>query len=118
MLFSLSLFTALPKGHPFCFLAGWTEHLDFSNYVKDKWSFLGNMSTSLGSFSHNLKDWSKTVYGHITSRKRLLTKELAKIQCLMDFSGSNPLALVELCLHQELETVLHHEEILWKQKAR
>lgn len=100
LLFALNLSVTLPRGRPFRFLVGWTEHPDFGNFVKDNWSFSGNMSVCLRSFSHNLKDWNKDVYGYITSRKRLLTKELAKIQRIMDFSGSNSLAPIELHLRQ------------------
>ncbi|KAL1165083.1 hypothetical protein V6Z11_A06G108100 [Gossypium hirsutum] len=69
-------------------------------------------------FTRELMDWNKMVYRHITTRKRSLIKELTKIQKFMDFSGSNRLAKVKLKTRQELETVLCHEELLWKQKAR
>lgn len=36
----------------------------------------------------------------------------------MDISGTNLLATHEMELRQELEDVLRHEEILWKQKAK
>lgn len=70
----------LPKERPFRFLDGWIEHPGFSNFVKENSGFTGNMSSTLGELSRNLKDWNKSVYGHITSRKKLLIKELSKIQ--------------------------------------
>ncbi|XP_017613545.1 uncharacterized protein LOC108458650 [Gossypium arboreum] len=74
----------LPKGRPFHFLAGWVEHPNFGNFVKDKWAYSGDMSNSLSMFTRDLKNWNKTV---------------------------------ELKIQQELDNILRHEEILWKQKA-
>lgn len=108
----------LLKRRPFRFLAGWIEHLDFGNFVKEKRGFTGDMMATFGDFSRDFKEWNKSVNGHITSRKRLLTKKLAKIQRIIDFTGSNRLAQVEMRIQKELENVLYHEELLWKQKAR
>ncbi|KAK5824615.1 hypothetical protein PVK06_019396 [Gossypium arboreum] len=36
----------------------------------------------------------------------------------MDYSSSHHLDQVDLSLCQELESVLHHEELFWKQKVR
>ncbi|KAK5810944.1 hypothetical protein PVK06_026261 [Gossypium arboreum] len=47
---------ALPRGRPFGFLAGWAEHPDFDNFMKDQWDFQGNMSASLDKITGNLKD--------------------------------------------------------------
>ncbi|KAA3474394.1 putative Transposon TX1 [Gossypium australe] len=69
------------------------------------------MSKSIGKLTHELKDWTKYVYGYITTRKRDLIKRIANIQRKRDLS-------VDLSLCQELEDALHHEELLWKQKAR
>ncbi|KAL1127560.1 hypothetical protein V6Z11_A13G186900 [Gossypium hirsutum] len=88
LLLSLNLKIILPRGRPF------------------------------SNLSRNFKDWNKTVYGHITCRKKFLVKELSKTQKIIDFFGSNCLAQVELKIRQELENVLHHEELLWRQKAR
>ncbi|KAG8493637.1 hypothetical protein CXB51_011699 [Gossypium anomalum] len=98
-------------------LAGWVKHPDFGNFVKDKWGFSSNMTDTLTTFTHDLKEWNKSIYDHITSRKKLLVKELTKIQRIMDFSSSNCLAQVELKIRQELENVLRYEELIWKQKA-
>ncbi|KAL1174946.1 hypothetical protein V6Z11_A04G051900 [Gossypium hirsutum] len=64
-------------------------------FVEDNWDFSGDISNSLSMFTRELKDWNKTIYDR-----------------------SNRLAQVELKIRQELETVLRHEELLWKQKAR
>ncbi|KAA3469999.1 Endonuclease/exonuclease/phosphatase [Gossypium australe] len=82
------------------------------------WSFTGDMADSLSKLTLNLKEWNKQVYGQITTKKRHIVRKIANIQNRMDLSSSNRLAQVDLILRQELENVLHHEELLWKQKAR
>ncbi|KAA3468183.1 Interactor of constitutive active ROPs 2 [Gossypium australe] len=42
----------------------------------------------------------------------------AMIQRNMNFSQSDPLFHLELKTREELESVLYHEELLWKQKVR
>ncbi|KAH1031752.1 hypothetical protein J1N35_043926 [Gossypium stocksii] len=117
LLLSLNLEKMLPRGRPFRFLAGWVEHPDFGKLVDDNWGYSSDMSDTLSTLSRGLKDWNKSIYGHITSRKKFLVKELTRIQKLIDFLGSNRLAKVELKIRQELENILRHEELLWKQKA-
>ncbi|KAA3484931.1 Retrovirus-related Pol polyprotein LINE-1 [Gossypium australe] len=58
------------------------------------------------------------MYGHITARKKNLIHKLAGLQKAMNFSGFNRLAKCELEVREELENVLYHEEMLWKQKSR
>ncbi|MFQ6620222.1 hypothetical protein Gotur_000757 [Gossypium turneri] len=69
LLFSLKPMILLPRGRPFRFLAKGVEHPNFSNFVRDKWFFNGNMAESLNKFSLNVKDWNKNVYGHISTQK-------------------------------------------------
>ncbi|KAK5793330.1 hypothetical protein PVK06_034473 [Gossypium arboreum] len=76
------------------------------------------MSASLDKITRNLKDWNKNTYGHITTRKRNLIHKLLTIQKKMDLLDTNHLAPIEMEIRHELENVLHHEELLWKQKAR
>ncbi|KAL1156476.1 hypothetical protein V6Z11_A08G094900 [Gossypium hirsutum] len=106
LLFSLNSKVYLPNGRPFRFLAGWVEHPDFGDFVKDKWDFSGDMSISLSMFTRDFKNWNTTIYGHITSHKRSLIKELTTIQKIMDFSGSNWLAqnldLLRIWLSEEV----------------
>lgn len=90
-------------------MAGWTEHLDFEGFLKEKWVYSGNMSDSLGKVTQDLKGWNKHVYGNITACKRDLYKKITNIQRKRDFSSSLHLNQVDLSLCQELEGVLHHE---------
>ncbi|KAH1065076.1 hypothetical protein J1N35_030063 [Gossypium stocksii] len=78
------------KGKPFRFLVGWTKDANFKELVFDKWR----------------------------SQKRKLLRSLGNIQKAMDWSSSSRLAEVEIEIYDELETILNHEELLWRQKAR
>ncbi|KAK5802899.1 hypothetical protein PVK06_030528 [Gossypium arboreum] len=118
LLLNQNLEVFLPRGRLFRFLAGWIEHPAFDDFINDKWDFTRDMADSLSKLTLNLKEWNKQVYGHITSKKRHLVHKIANVQSKMDVSGSNQFAQEDLSLRQELENVPHHEELLWKQKAR
>lgn len=69
----------LPNGRPFWFLFGWVEHPEFGNFVGVNWKFSVDMFATLDNFTSILKEWNKSVYGHITTRKRSLIKNLNDI---------------------------------------
>ncbi|KAA3459207.1 reverse transcriptase [Gossypium australe] len=108
----------LAQGRPFRFLAGWTKHNNFSTFVKEKWNYGGNMADSLNNFTSHVKDWNKNVYGFLGSRKRQLLRSLNNIQKALYHTDSSFLAKQEMEVRDELENVLNHEELLWRQKAR
>ncbi|KAA3482036.1 RNA-directed DNA polymerase (Reverse transcriptase) [Gossypium australe] len=106
------------EGRPFRFLAGWTLHNNFSNLVKGKWEFKGNMTDSLNKFIASVKDWNRDVYGFLGNRKRKLMRALNNIQKTLEISTSNHLIRKEREMRDELENVLDHKDLLWRQKAR
>ncbi|KAG8480634.1 hypothetical protein CXB51_025228 [Gossypium anomalum] len=82
------------QGRPFRFLASWVEHSTFSDFVKKNWKDSANMST------------------------RVLTNKLHNIEIEHSKRNSAFLSQVEIEVREDLENVLYHEEILWRQKAR
>lgn len=58
------------------------------------------------------------MYGHIGVRKKFLLNRLMVIHSALERSNSEKLRDIELQVREELESVLHHEELLWKQKSR
>ncbi|KAK5842069.1 hypothetical protein PVK06_004397 [Gossypium arboreum] len=100
------------KGRPFRFLAGWTQHQDFSTMISNLWEHNGDMSSTLEKFTLGLKEWNKNIYGHIGTRKREIMQKLKKIQHTLEKTNSVVLFQKEIELRKELEKVLNHEEIL------
>ncbi|KAH1091031.1 hypothetical protein J1N35_018288 [Gossypium stocksii] len=92
------------------------EHLDraisFSDFVKENWRAYASMSTVHSEFTDQVKRWNKDVYGYIAICKKLLTKKLHSIEIKRDRSNSAYLSQVEMEIREDLENVLHHEEIL------
>ncbi|KAH1039540.1 hypothetical protein J1N35_041283 [Gossypium stocksii] len=99
---------------PFRFLAGWLHHKNFPDFVKNNWSFNGNLVSTIEEFTDKVKEWNKGVYGHISQRKSQLLHKPAKIHHALDLSRSKYLFQQEILVRNELEDVLHHEEMLWK----
>ncbi|KAA3488942.1 reverse transcriptase [Gossypium australe] len=76
------------------------------------------MIVSLSELTSHVKAWNKSVYGFLGTHKRNLLKSLGTIQKAMDQSSSRSLATLEMEVRDELESVLNHEDLLWRQKAR
>lgn len=108
----------MDSGRLFRFLAGWTLHNTFPNFVKEKWNLSGNMAVSLSEFTSFVKIWNKNVYGFLGTHKRLLKRELCNIQKAFEHFPSSHLAKKEMDIRDELENVLEHEDLLWRQKTR
>ncbi|KAL1067721.1 hypothetical protein V6Z11_D12G149600, partial [Gossypium hirsutum] len=87
---------SLLQGRPFRFLAGWTKHSDFSNLVKERWNFTGNMIESLNDFTFFAKEWNMNIYGFLGTRKRNLMRSLNNIQKPLEQYSSTYLAEKEL----------------------
>ncbi|KAA3452514.1 reverse transcriptase like protein [Gossypium australe] len=90
-------------------------HPGFENFDGDNWKFSRDLSDALSKFTNNLKEWNKSIYGHITMQKENLINKLGDIQRRMDIYGSNQLAQDKMKVRQELQNVLHHEDLIWKQ---
>ncbi|KAA3485757.1 reverse transcriptase [Gossypium australe] len=118
ILFKTSPEISVARGRPFRFLAGWTKHANFKDLVSNKWRYSGNMAESLSNFTSYVKDWNRYTYGYIGTRKKQLMKSLGTIQKALDQSNSRRLANLEMEVRDELESVLNHEDLLWRQKAR
>ncbi|KAH1131559.1 hypothetical protein J1N35_002937 [Gossypium stocksii] len=97
---------------------GWTKHTNFKELVVNMWRFSGNMADALSDFTLHIKDWNRSVYSFISMRKRQLLRSLANIQKDMELSNSMRLVNLEIEVRDELKSVLNHEELLWRQKAR
>ncbi|KAA3462705.1 hypothetical protein EPI10_029167 [Gossypium australe] len=68
------------------------------------------MYSSLNQLTANLKVWNKNVNGHIGVRKQKLMKSLSSIQMKLEEH-------IQMSIREELENVLSHGVLLWKQKS-
>ncbi|KAH1056673.1 hypothetical protein J1N35_034738 [Gossypium stocksii] len=57
------------------------------------------------------------IYGHIGTRRKKLVNTLTDLQKEMERATSVHLAQREEKVREELESVLYHEELLWKKKS-
>lgn len=80
--------------------------------MKDLWDFSESLLDSLEKLVESLKEWNKSIYSHIISQKKNLMHKFTTIRKQMHFSSSNHLAPLEMEIRQDLEKILHHEEIL------
>ncbi|TYJ04417.1 hypothetical protein E1A91_A12G090900v1, partial [Gossypium mustelinum] len=109
---------SLPKGRSFRFFIGWTNHANFKELVSSKWRYSGNIADFLSDFTSHVKDWNRSVYEFLGTCKRYIMRSLSNIQKAMDCSSSSRMVDLEMEVRNELENVLNHEELLWRQKAR
>ncbi|KAA3474251.1 putative Transposon TX1 [Gossypium australe] len=95
---------------PFRFLVSWQTHPKFRNVVAKPWRFYRS--------TQQIKDWNKTVFGNIFSRKRRVLRKLDRAQERLERCCLERLKQKEMEIYLEIEQVLHQEELLWFQKSR
>ncbi|GMI91175.1 hypothetical protein like AT1G43760 [Hibiscus trionum] len=76
------------------------------------------MTGTILHFIHAAQEWNNMVFGFIGARKRRIMARLRGIQRALSVRTSRFLMNLEADLLLELEVVLDHEELLWKQKSR
>ncbi|KAA3479952.1 reverse transcriptase [Gossypium australe] len=86
------------QGRPFRFLVGWRGIIT---------------SPVLSKESAN---WNRDVYGFLGNRKRRLLSSLNATQKALEHNASTHLAKKEKEIRDELENVLDHEDLLWRQR--
>ncbi|KAK8631406.1 hypothetical protein V6N13_028194 [Hibiscus sabdariffa] len=103
---------------PFRYFLGWLSHDDFPRMVADNWDSDKSMCQTIRSFIVAADVWNKTVFGYLGSKKRIIMARLRGIQQALSCHPSSFLASLETTLLIELEHLLDHEELLWRQKSR
>ncbi|KAK8708562.1 hypothetical protein V6N13_059600 [Hibiscus sabdariffa] len=102
---------------PFRYLSGWSSHIDFDRMVADNWSPSSSLSETITSFTKVADVWNKTIYGYIGSKKRVVMARLRGVQKALCAKSSRFFINLESELIMELENILDHEELLWRQKS-
>ncbi|XP_016750407.1 uncharacterized protein [Gossypium hirsutum] len=85
------------------------EAVGFSNAIWIGWR---------DSVNVEIKSWNKEVYGHIFTRKKIMSCKLENIEIEHNRTNSDYPKQVDMDIREELENELHHEKVLWQQKAR
>ncbi|XP_028800322.1 uncharacterized protein LOC114755607 [Neltuma alba] len=87
--------------------------------VKENWNANSNWNENVDSFTKEIIDWSKNVFGHIGKKKSILMGRLEGISpSISNTSISSSLEQLQKKLWLELEKVIIQAELLWAQKAK
>ncbi|XP_019177850.1 PREDICTED: uncharacterized protein LOC109173044 [Ipomoea nil] len=102
----------------FRFNAAWCSHPDYQNCVLRNWNPKVDLDHNLKALTKQLGEWNKQVFGNIHQRKRCVLARLSGVQrCLAIQQRANLISL-DRKLRQELNEILHQEELLWFQRSR
>ncbi|KAL4378500.1 hypothetical protein GQ457_02G023050 [Hibiscus cannabinus] len=102
----------------FKYFSGWNLHPDFKRFVEANWNSALPITEVIEAFSTVASDWNTNVFGLIGSNKRVILAGLKGVQRCLDQHRTTRMLKVELKLLQKLDTILEHEELMWKHKAR
>ncbi|KAK8649546.1 hypothetical protein V6N13_130273 [Hibiscus sabdariffa] len=102
----------------FRYFTGCSKHEDFARMVDDSWYPSSSVTGTILHFIHAAQEWNNKVFGYIGARKHMIMVPLRGIQRALSTRTSRYLKNMEIELLIELESVLDHEEPIWKQKSR
>ena len=110
------------KPRPFRFEWMWTTHPDCDSLIHESWSTttrLGSHAFCLKSKTDRMKEkfkiWNKTTFGQVEREIEQQTNQLKQIQ---EKIQSVEDVLIEKILRDNLENLLHREQVIWAQKAK
>ncbi|KAK8708187.1 hypothetical protein V6N13_059232 [Hibiscus sabdariffa] len=101
----------------FKYFAGWSKHQDFKRMVATNWDSSRLVSESIKVFRSSAFSWNREVFCSIGKNKRKIMARLRGVQRCLDQRRTKGLLKLEQKLLTELESLLDHEEQLWKQKS-
>ncbi|KAK8636045.1 hypothetical protein V6N13_004755 [Hibiscus sabdariffa] len=102
----------------FKYFVGWSKHHDFKRMVTANWDSSRPLSDTIQSFTAAASSWNMEVFSSIGKNKKIIMAYLRGVQRCLDQRRTKGLLKLEQKLLTELETLLDHEEQLWKQKSR
>lgn len=103
---------------PFRFEAAWLTHARFKEFAANNWPKEGQLTERLEIFGRSLKQWNKSVFGHIIWRKKRLRARLDGVQRRPAIHPTTAMLKLEQQLKFMLGETLMHGEIMWQQKSR
>lgn len=108
------------RQRPLRFEAAWMSHKDYQRLILysliANWNTLSPLEETLAQLLVEFKEWKKSTFGHIQSRKKILMARMKGIQEAITYPSSSYLRELEKVLQDELDEVLYQEEKLCFQK--
>uniref|UniRef100_A0A2N9ETE7 Reverse transcriptase domain-containing protein n=1 Tax=Fagus sylvatica TaxID=28930 RepID=A0A2N9ETE7_FAGSY len=109
------------RHRPFRFEWMWTAHPDYAPLINSAWSknHAGSYAYILGKKLASVRDefrrWNKEVFGKV---EREIEKKKEELKCIQENINFVDDVRRESEHREQLDQLLHREEILWSQKAR
>lgn len=100
------------------FQAAWSRLPSFQGMVAKCWEGDTPIMYNISNMQLNCSKWGKEEFGSIKRRKNKLLARIEEIQRHMDHKPRGGLLRLERKLREELEEVLHQEELKWFQKSK
>ena len=85
-------------------------HKDYQRLIQSNWKTLSPLEETLAQLLVELKEWKKSTFGHIQSRKKILMARMKGIQEAITYPSSSYLRELEKVLQDELDEVLYQED--------
>ncbi|XP_019163578.1 PREDICTED: uncharacterized protein LOC109159922 [Ipomoea nil] len=103
---------------PFSFQAAWLTRTDVHDVVGRAWNSTRGFVDNTLFLAGELAKWNKESFGNVFQRKKVLMSRISGAQKALAATYHKGLAKLELKLREELELILHQEELFWFQKSR
>lgn len=109
----------------FKFMRIWSSHPNCKSIVQDVWNdtIIGSpmvvLSQKLKNLNNKLKEWNKSVFGHVNANVQAAMPQLEGVQQQIDTDGYSDLLMgQEKAAQVELEKALTFQEQYWQEKSR
>ncbi|XP_015958565.1 uncharacterized protein LOC107482544 [Arachis duranensis] len=111
--------TAKKGNRPFRFQAAWLTHPLFRDVVHTAWSKgAPDVIKSLLEVQKDALNFNKEIFGNLFVKKKELKRQLNDIQVSLKRWKNPEQRIKEQGLHEELNSILLQEELMWYQKSR
>ncbi|XP_019166798.1 PREDICTED: uncharacterized protein LOC109162582 [Ipomoea nil] len=98
---------------PFSFQAAWLTRTDVHDVVGRAWNSTRCFVDNTRTLAEELAKWNKESFGNVFKRKKVLMSRISAAQKALAANYHKGLAKLELKLREELEIILHQEELIW-----
>ncbi|XP_019166877.1 PREDICTED: uncharacterized protein LOC109162645 [Ipomoea nil] len=98
---------------PFSFQAAWLTRTDVHEVVGRAWNSTRGFVDNTRVLAEDLAKWNKESFGNVFKQKKVLMSRISGAQKALAANYHKGLAKLELKLRDELELILHQEELIW-----